>query len=212
MKTIFKFATLAAMAFAFSTPSFAQQNENRLRGIVGPVRSSTGWSGASIVSEVPGAALFPILGSTTSFYLGFTAGVQADINNMVLYTTRRGSLKITAVTPVTLGGVPNPSIDLASASVCPVVEISANNPCIVRLDLTPIRLVAPNDYYLAVYFTTSDTNNNTLGVTQPAYQQSTSLRGSYTSGDESRLAVGASIPSSVTSNTAPYLLMYVMTE
>jgi hypothetical protein len=210
MKTIFKFATLTAMAFAVSMPGFTQQNENRVRGIVGPVRSNTSWGGDSVVSEVPGAALMPVLGSTTAFYLGFTAGVQADINNMVLYTTRRGSLKITAVTPVTLGGSSNPSIDLASSSVCPVVEISANNPCIVRLDPTPIRLVAPNDYYLVVYFTNGDSNNSSLGVTAPTFLQ-TSLRGSYTDADESQLAVGASVPS-LGFTGAPFLLMYVMID
>ena len=35
----------------------------------------------------------------TVFYIGFTAGATADVNNMVLYTTARGSATITAVTP-----------------------------------------------------------------------------------------------------------------
>ena len=206
MKTIFKLATLTLMGFAVSMSGFAAQNLER--GVVGPIRSSLSWSDYSVVSLVPGAGLIPVLGSTTVFYLGFTAGTQADINNIVLYTTRRGSSKITAVTPITFGGSSSPTINLASPSVCPVVEISANNPCIVRLDPTSIRLAAVNDYYLVVYFTASDSNNSSLGVTQPTFSQ-TSLRGTYISGDESRLAVGASLPS-MSLSSAPFLLMYVM--
>lgn len=206
MKTIFKLATLTLMGFAVSMSGFAA--ENLERGVVGPIRSSLSWSGYSVVSLVPGAGLIPVLGSTTVFYLGFTAGTQADINNIVLYTTRRGSSKITAVTPITFGGSSSPTINLASPSVCPVVEISANNPCIVRLDLTSIRLAALYDYYLVVYFTASDSNNSSLGVTQPTFSQ-TSLRGTYISGDESRIAVGASLPS-MNLSSAPYLLMHVM--
>jgi hypothetical protein len=207
MKTIFKLATLSLMGFAVSMQGFAAQNLER--GIVGPVKSNVGWTGYSIVSLVPGAGLIPVLGSTTVFYLGFTAGTQADINNMVLYTTHRGSLKITATTPITLGGSSAPSINLTSASVCPVAEISANNPCIVRLDPTSIRLTALNDYYLVVYFTTPDSNNGSIGVTQPLFGQ-TSLRGTYVTNDQSRLAVGASLAS--VGNTVPYLLMYVMND
>jgi hypothetical protein len=208
MKNIVKFATLTLMGFAVSMSGFAAQNLER--GIVGPVRSNLSWAGYSIVSLVPGAGLMPVLGSTTVFYLGFTAGTVADINNMVLYTTRRGSSKIAAVTPITLGGSSSPTINLASPSVCPVVEISANNPCIVRLDPTSTKLVALDDYYLVVYFTSPDSNNGTLGVTQPSFSQ-TSLRGSDTSGDQSRLAVGASIPNLGYGNP-PLLLMYVMND
>ena len=143
MKTIFKFATLTLMMFAVSVCCFsATKPENLVRGIVGPVASNTSWSGYSVLAQVPGAGLIPVTSTTTVFYLGFTAGTQADINNIVLYTTPRGSFKISAVTAVTLGGVSNPMIDLASATVCPVVEISAFNPCIVRLDPTKITLSA----------------------------------------------------------------------
>ena len=129
---------------------------------------------------------------------------------MVLYTTARGSSTITAVTPITLGGISNPSIDLASPSVCPVVEISDFNPCIVRLDPTTITLSALSDYYLVVYFTPSDPNNSAIGLTTPSFGQS-SLRGTYQSGDDSRFSVGGSIPSTPFSNQ-PYSLMYVMTD
>src|SRR5277367_5426141 len=140
MKTILKFATLTVMMFVFSVYGYskAAKPENLERGIVGPVTSNVSWSGYSTLALVPGAGLIPVTSSTTVFYLGFTAGSQADVNNMVLYTTPRGSLTISAVTPITLGGVSNPMIDLASSTVCPVVEISAFNPCIVRLDPTTI--------------------------------------------------------------------------
>jgi hypothetical protein len=71
-------------------------------------------------------------------------------------------------------------------------------------------LSALNDYYLVVYFTASDTNNNSLGLTDPSFGQS-SLRGGYVSGtDDSRLSVGASIP--LTLSNQPDGLMYVMTD
>lgn len=212
MKTIFKLATLALMIFAVSGYGFsATKAENLVRGIIGPVGSNVSWSGYSIIAQVPGAGLIPVTSTTTAFYLGFTAGTQADISNIVLYTTARGSSTITAVTPVTLGGISNPMIDLASATVCPVVEISTFNPCIVRLDPTKITLSALSDYYLVVYFTASDSNNNSIGLTAPAFQQS-SLRGTYESGDGTRLTVGGSIPSTLSFGNQPYCLMYVMTD
>src|ERR1700679_254688 len=195
MKTIFKIATLTLMIFAVSGYGFsAAKAENLERGIIGPVGSNVSWSGYSVIAQVPGAGLIPVTSTTTVFYLGFTAGTEADISGMVLYTTPRGGTTISAVTPVKLGGVSNPSIDLASTSVCPVAEISAFNPCIVRLDPTTITLSALNDYYLVVYFTASDSNDQSLGLTAPAWTQ-TSLRGTYISGNETQLGVGGSIPS-----------------
>ena len=212
MKTIFKFATLTLMMFAVSVYGFsATKAENLVRGIVGPVASNTSWSGYSVVSLISGAGLIPVTSSTTVFYLGFTAGSQADISNMVLYTTARGSSTITAVTPVKYGGVSNPMIDLASSKVCPVVEISTFNPCIVRLDPTTITLSALSDYYLVVYFTASDSNNSAIGVTYPSFNQS-SLRGSYIINDQSRISVGGSLSNSLNFTNQPYLLMYVMTN
>lgn len=212
MNTIFRFATLTLMMFAVSVCGFsATKPENLVRGVIGPVTSSNSWSGYSVLAQVPGAGLIPVTSTTTVFYVGFTAGTQADVNNMVLYTTARGSLTITAVTPVTLGGISNPMINLASATVCPVVEISSFNPCIVRLDPTHITLSALSDYYLVVYFTASDSNNSALGLAQASFGQS-SLSGTYVSGDESRLSVGASLPSNLGFNSRSFMLMYVMTN
>jgi hypothetical protein len=210
---ILKFATLTVMMLALSTFGFskAAKPENLVRGIVGPVTSNVSWSGYSTFALIPGAGLIPVTSSTTVFYLGFTAGTQVDINNMVLYTTPRGSLTISAVTPIKLGGVSNPSIDLANPTVCPVVEISAFNPCIVRLDPTTITLSALSDYYLVVYFTASDGNDQSVGLTTPSFSQS-SLRGSYQSGDDSRLSVGGTIPTNLGFSAQPYMLMYVMTN
>jgi len=81
----------------------------------------------------------------------------------------------------------------------------------VRLDPTKITLSALSDYYLVVYFTSGDTNNNSVGLTQPAFSQS-SLRGSYANGDDSRLSVGGSIPTTLSFANQPYMLMYVMTN
>jgi len=210
MKPIFKFAIMTLTMVTVSMASFATAPKNLTRGIVGPVSSNTGWSGYSVVMQIPGAGLIPPVSTTTAFYLGFTAGSEADISNMVLYTTPRGSATISAATPVTLGGLSNPSIDLASPSVCPVVEISSYNPCIVRLDPLTVTLSALSDYYLVVYFTASDSNNNSIGLTQPTFGQS-SLRGSYASGDQTGIAVGGSIPS-LSFSGQPYLLMYVMND
>jgi len=82
----------------------------------------------------------------------------------------------------------------------------------VRLDPTTITLSALSDYYLVVYFTASDSNNEAIGLTQPSFGQG-SLRGTYQNGDDSRLSVGGSIPLGVSSFTSqPYMLMYVMTD
>jgi hypothetical protein len=214
MNTIVKFAAGSLMALAVSSPSFAS-SKNLERGIVGPVNSNNSWSGFTILSLIPGAGLIPPKELKTVFYLGFTAGTEADISNMVLYTMARGSLTITAVTPITLHGVSNPTIDLASPTVCPVVEISTYNPCIVRLDPKTITLSPLNDYYLAVYYQANDSNNNAVGVTQPAFTQS-SLRGTYQSGDDTQLAVGDSLSTVGLSlsnfGNPPFNLMYVMND
>src|SRR5271166_4190485 len=119
MKIVCKLTTLILMILAVSLCGFSQDRstekpttttQNLVRGVIGPAGSNAQWSNYSVFNLVPGSGLFPISSSTTVFYFGFTAGTQADIGNMVVYTTPRGSLTISAVTPVTLGGVSNPSI------------------------------------------------------------------------------------------------------
>jgi hypothetical protein len=124
---------------------------------------------------------------------------------MVVYTTTRGSLTITAVTPVTLGGSSSPSIMLSNTSVCPVAP-SSTAPCIVRFDPTSLALSPANDYYFAVYLT-NNSNNSAIAGTQPGNNQ-TSLAGTYFGSDYSRLTTGQSIPG--VANRSPTFLMYVM--
>jgi hypothetical protein len=212
----YRFTTLTLVMLAVLVGGLPQKAQaatarNLVRGIVGPVVSNTSWSGDSTLALIPGAALIPVTSTQTVFYLGFTAGTTVDIGNIVLYTTPRGSLTVSAVTPVTLGGSSSPSINLGSATVCPVQEISGFNPCIVRLDPTKVVLSALNDYYLVVYFTASDPNDYAIGGTQPSFGLS-SLTGWYVSGaNETTIAVGGSIPAGNGGNQ-PYFLMYVMND
>jgi hypothetical protein len=214
MKTVFKIATLTLVMLAVAVNGFSQASahqkpttptQNLVRGVFGPVGGDNSWSNYSVFNVVPGSALFPITSTTTVFYLGFTAGTEADIGNMVLYTTPRGSLTISAVTPVTLGGASNPTISLSSTSVCPQAP-STTTPCIVRLDPITLTLSPASDYYLGVYFSTSS-NNGALGATQPGNLQS-SLNCFYLGGDDTRLKTGQSVPG--TGSHPPNFLMYVM--
>src|SRR5208282_4294826 len=109
MKNVCKIATLTLMMFAVSVCGFSQQagvkkaataTQNLARGVIGPAGSNSSWANYTVVNLIPGSGLFPITSSTTVFYYGFTGGTEADITNMVVYTTARGSLTITAVTPV----------------------------------------------------------------------------------------------------------------
>jgi hypothetical protein len=215
MKTVCKFATLTLVMLAITVCGFSQQvttrkpataTQNLVRGVIGPAGNNVQWSNYSVFNLVPGSALFPITSSTTVFYFGFTAGTEADLGNMVVYTTPRGSLTISAVTPVKLGGISNPSIQLSNTSVCPVAP-SQTTPCIVRFDPTTLTLSPASDYYFAVYFI-NDTNNTNIAATTPSQNQ-TSLLGTYLGGtDYTHLTAGQSIPS--VANRGPVFLMYVM--
>jgi hypothetical protein len=214
MKTVCKFAALTLVMFAITvcvsqqlpTQKPATATQNLVRGVIGPAGSNSEWSNYSVFNLVPGSALFPITSTTTVFYFGFTAGTEADIGNMVVYTTPRGSLTISAVTPVELGRVSNPSIQLGNTSVCPVAP-AQTTPCIVRFDPTTLTLSPASDYYFAVYYT-NDTNNSSIAGTQPSNNQS-SLAGTYFGGtDYTHLTVGQSIPGAA--NRGPSFLMYVM--
>jgi hypothetical protein len=216
MKTVSKFAafTLLLLAVAYcgasDKGSKATPPSNLVRGAVGPFTANTSWANYSVVTLIPGASLIPVTSTQTVLYLGFVAGSEADITNMVLYTTARGSLTITAVTPVTLSGSSSPSIMLSSTSVCPNQPLSATSVCVVRLDPTSIVLSATNDYYFAVYFT-NDSNNGGIGSPQDQFNLSP-LRSWYVgSTNETNLTVGESIPSNGFENT-PFFLMYVMND
>lgn len=215
MKTVHKFVTLTLVLLALSAAGFSQAatgetplvtTQNLVRGVIGSPGSNNSWANFSVLDVIPGSGLFPITSASTVFYYGFTAGTQADISNMVVYTTARGSLTITAVTPVTLGGVSNPSINLASTGVCPVPP-SVTTPCIVRFDPTTLTMSPGNDYYFMVYFA-NDSNNSGLGATQANNPQQSTVAGTYFGGDFSHLTVGQSIPGKP--NGGATFLMYVM--
>jgi hypothetical protein len=216
MKTAYKLTILSLMLLAFAVVGFSQNvtvekpqttTQNLVRGTIGPLSNNASWSNYSVFNEIPGSALFPITSSSTVFYYGFTAGTEADISNIVLYTTAHFSSTITAATPVTLGGVSNPSINLANTSVCPVPP-TATTPCIVRFDPLSLTLSPSSDYYFVVYFA-SDSNNQAIGGAQSAIGISESSMGAfYTSGDNTHLTVGQSIPNA--GRQQPIFLMYVM--
>jgi hypothetical protein len=206
MKLAYKFAVLTLMLCAVPEYGFSQVKENLVRGVIGAAGSNSSWSTYSVFSLIPGSALFPVSSSTTTFYFGFTAGTEADIGNMVVYTTPRGSLTISAVTPVTYAGISHPSIDIGTAGVCPVAP-SVTTPCIVRFDPTTLTMSPSSDYYFVVYFANS-TNNGAISGTQPNPNQ-TSLAGFFSGGaDYTQLTVGQSLPGSA--GNGPSFLMYVM--
>jgi hypothetical protein len=215
MKTFYKFAALTLAMLAVTACAVAQDGPqvaaplNLERGVVGPVSTSPSWSNYSAINLIPGAGLLPITSKTTAFYLGFTAGTQADVSNMVLYTTARNSSTITAVTPVTYGGASNPSINLASKAVC-ALPPSNGTPCIVRLDPLTLSLSALSDYYLVVFFTANDGNNGSLGAAVSGNYLS-SLSGWYLQTDQTHFTVGQSIPAG-SAGHPPNFLMYVMTN
>jgi hypothetical protein len=216
MKTVSRFAVFTLLLFAVAYGSAGEKKTtppvNLVRGAVGPFGTNSDWANWSSVTLIPGASLIPVTSSQTVLYLGFAGGSEADITNMVLYTTARGSLTITAVTQVTLGGVSNPSIVLSNTSVCPNQPLSVNNVCVVRLDPTALALSATNDYYFAVFFT-NDSNNASLVSTADEFPFSALENWyGYSSGTNyTTFTVGQSLPNN-TFHSTPFVLMYVMSD
>ena len=211
--------TLLMFAIAFAcAPNIAVAQHspttppiNLVAGVGGPVSSSNQWENYSALNLIAGAFIFPAVATvkTTVLYIGFTGGTEADIGNMVLYTTKRGNTKITAVTPVKLKGVSNPIISLTNKKVCPTQPLSTTNPCVIRLDpmtLTPSTL---SDYYFVMYLA-NNTNNESVGAANSQYPI-TSLTGWYSGGDQTQLKAGNPIPSGYT-GSHPYFLLYVMSN
>jgi len=221
MKTFSKLATsswlISAIALAcLANTAVAQRRPaaapiNLVAGVGGPVSSSNQWSDYSALNLIAGAFIFPAVAQvkTTVLYIGFTAGTEADIGNMVLYTTKRGNSTITAVTPVKLKGKSNPIISLTNKKVCPTQPVSVTNPCVIRLDPMTLTLSTLSDYYYVLYLSTSN-NNATLGAGNAQFPI-TSLTGWYLGGDQTQLTVGQSIPSGY-DGTHPYFLLYVMSN
>jgi len=206
---VISFVCLGSTAVAQQRP--ATTPINLVAGVGGPVSTSSQWENYSALNLIAGAFIFPAVAQvkTTALYIGFTAGTEADIGNMVVYTTKRGGSKITAVTPVKLKGVSNPIISLTNKKVCPTQPISTSNPCVVRLDPIKLALSTLSDYYFVMYLSTNS-NNATVGAANSQYPI-TSLTGWFLGGDQSQLGVGASIPSGY-SGSHPYFLLYVMSN
>jgi hypothetical protein len=173
----------------------------------GPVTEVPGWSGYSALNLIPATSVLPVSSTTTVFYLAFTSGSQADVSNMVVYTTKGpNNATISVVTAVKLGGVSNPSIVLTNPSVCPVQPVSVSNPCIVRLDPTTLSLNSSHDYWFVAYFT-GDSNNSSLGGASSTFPNP-SITGFYEGQDDTQLTVGKSVPSG--NNDHSYFLLAVM--
>jgi hypothetical protein len=190
MKVFFTTAACFLLLLGTAAQSFAA-GKNLVAG-VGPVNTVSQWSNYSALNVISGTDLFPVVSKTTVLYVAFTSGTEADIGNMVLYKTASRGSKITAVTPVTFGGISNPIIHLTDKTVCKIQPVSLAHPCIVRLDALTLTLSAASDYYFVTYFS-SGSNNGSLGVAGAALPTS-SITGWYMSGDQTQLTVGKSIP------------------
>lgn len=186
------------------TPGSGSRVMNLVLG-VGAISQTGSWANYSAINLIPGSGLYPIASSQAVFRIGFTGGTTAVIGNMVLYTTPRGSLKITAVTPVKYKGASNPTLSLTSTGTCPNQPVALSNPCVVRLDPVAITLTALNDYYLVLYFTSASSNTPLDSTT--ASGSIGSLAGTYQSGDDTRLTAGKSVP--VPATGTPYFLLSV---
>src|SRR5271155_2435605 len=170
MKTFYRLATFALMMSmsVLAASAFAQNRQATVLSNItegqGTITSSGNpqWDGMPELVLIPGASLMGSAASTV-LYIGFTGGAEADIDNMVLYTTARNANEITATKKVTLGKLANPSINLTSTSVCPVQPVSATNPCIIALDKISGALSPLDDYYFAIYFTLDTNNEKILG-------------------------------------------------
>jgi hypothetical protein len=176
---------------------------------VGTTSSVGEWSNYSAINIIAGPTIFPLTSTKTVFYIAFTGGTEADIGNMVLYTTATRQSTIASVTPVTLGGVKNPTIDLTNKKVCKTQPVSAANPCVIKLDPVTLKLLPQNDYYFVIYFVSDSNNGSLVGASSQA--QNSSLTGLFESGDETQLKVGNSAPTPGGGN-APYFLVAVQTS
>jgi len=222
MKTFCKLATFVLLVAVTGTCAWAQASDegstkvpettvlaNLTEGQGAFPGNSTDWEGWSELTLIPGGAIFAQAGKTTVLRLGFSAGSTVNIANMVLYTTARSGSTVTATKKVTLGGKANPTIDLASTTVCPTQPVSVANPCFVKLDAIKEALSPLSDYYFVEYFT-SDSNNVSMRGAGPS-----TLPGSLTAwqidGDDTRIPVGGTIPVGYTGQP-PVFLMYVTNE
>ncbi len=182
---------------------------NLTEGAAGAPGNSTDWEGWSEVDYIPGAALFGVDSTDSYLTLGFSAGSTVNINSMVVYTTARASNIVTKVTKVTYLKKASPSIELTSTSNCPTQPVSATNPCFIKLDKIAVEMIATNDYYFAIYFTSDSENNSMRGA--GGSNQSGALMGWQIDGDDGLIPVGGTIPVG-NQGAAPLFLMYLTNE
>jgi hypothetical protein len=212
MKTFLKSAIALLMllsTFAMAEDQAKATLENIVAGVF-TTASNTNWAGLSSVNLIAGTSVMPATSTQTVLYIAFTGGTNADLGNMVLYTTTaRSAYTVNAVTKVTYKGATNPSFNLTNTSICPTQPVSATNPCIIKLD--PINLVLSTvvDYYFVAYFV-NDSNNETLAAASPALSHITTLTGFVDNKDDTGIAVGGTLPT--TNSGKPTVLVSVMTE
>ena len=195
--------------FAMAEDQAKATLENIVAGVF-TTASNTNWAGFSSVNLIAGTSVMPTTSTQTVLYIAFTGGTNADLGNMVLYTTTaRSAYTVNAVTKVTFKGAANPSFNLTNTSICPTQPVSATNPCIIKLD--PINLVLSTvvDYYFVAYFV-NDSNNETLAAASPALSHITTLTGFVDNKDDTGIAVGGTLPT--TNSGKPTVLVSVMTE
>jgi hypothetical protein len=182
---------------------------NLTEGAAGAPGNSTDWEGWSEIDYIPGAALFGVDSTDSYLTIGFSAGSTVNITSMVLYTTARASNVVTKVTKVTYLKKANPVIDLTSTTNCPTQPVSATNPCLIKLDKAAVEMIATNDYYFAIYFTSDSGNNSMRGA--GGSNQSGALMGWQIDGDDGLIPVGGTIPVG-NQGAAPLFLMYLTNE
>lgn len=216
MKTFLKLAmsvlgifALAASVVAQAVPEVSLANLAEGEGLIGS-NSNQFWGGYSELVLIPGAALMGASSATTVLTLGFTGGSTADVGNMVLYQTARGSDAVVKVSKVTLGGSQSPSINLTSPTTCPVQPVSPTNPCLVKLDAIKAALSPLSDYYFVIYFTL-DTNNEKLQAAGQTAAQG-ALSGWFLYGDQTRIGVKGALPTNENLDQPPFFLMYVTNQ
>ncbi len=217
MKNLYKLATMMLMTAVLALSAFAQEpvpatalaNLTEGQGVIASTGSQA-WDGISEFVLIPGASLMGASSTTTALYLGFTGGSEADIGNMVLYSTARNGSTVVKVTKVTLGSSSTPSINLTSTSVCPIQPVSVTNTCFVRLDTVKAALSPLDDYYFTVYFTLDTNNEKISGIGQSISPGALSGWSLY--GDQTRIGVKGALPTNENSDQPPYFLAYVTNQ